>query len=177
MHRCVSLVLAPCFLLSLGAFAQTAAPATSADGATRPGAQAPLFYRMDWQPVKGVPVEHPLDQKAVAAPNLEIKLYGPSGKDIQENGVTDVTSNPMHLWTGLCAQTCAATIRERNNYVDMTGMAKIRWVTKVSGLHQVHPILKGRSSTIIRATSRCRKPAGSSWTSTRWSHGADGSTR
>jgi hypothetical protein len=94
-------------------------------------------------------VEHPIDQKAVTAPNLEIKIYGSSGKDIQENGVPDNTSNPTHLWTGLCAQTCALTIREKNNYVDLTGMAKIRWVTKVSGLHQVHPLLKLSDGTWI----------------------------
>lgn len=149
MPRRGLLVLAPCVVwLSASVFAQSEAP-KAADGATRPGPQVPLFYRFDYQPVKGVPVEHPLDQRAIVAPNLEVKLYGPSGKDIQENGVPDSYSNPLHVWTGLCAQTCAMTIREKNNYVDMRGMAKIRWVTKVSGLHQVHPILKLADGTWI----------------------------
>lgn len=132
------------------AFAQQAAD-KAPDGATRPGAQAPLFFRLDWKTVEGLPVEHPLDQKAVSTQNnnVELKLYGPSGKDIQENGVPDSASNPLHIWTGLCTQPCAMAVREKNNYVDLTGMAKIRWVTKVSGLHQMHPILKLADGTWI----------------------------
>src|SRR5271165_6536099 len=102
MLRRIPLVFVLCCVGTSGAFAQ--ANATKAgDGATRPGPAAPLFFRVDWQPVSGVPVEHPLDQKAISNPALELKLYGPSGKDIQENGVPDNASNPMHLWTGLCA--------------------------------------------------------------------------
>jgi hypothetical protein len=146
LHR-ITFVSALCLALCLTwisgiAFAQQ--PATAPDGATRPGPEVPLFFRVDWKTVPGLPVEHPLDQKAVSTQNnnVDLKLYGPSGKDIQENGVPDSTSNPLHIWTGLCAQPCAMAVREKNNYVDLTGMAKIRWVTKVSGLHQVHPILK-----------------------------------
>src|SRR5580704_478116 len=104
MLRRIPLVLAMCFVwISVNAFAQGTAP----DGATRPGPESPLFFKVDWKPVPGLPVEHPLDQKAVLSnPNIELKLYGPSGKDIQENGVPDSTSNPMHIWTGLCAQPC-----------------------------------------------------------------------
>jgi len=140
MTRRIPLALALCLVsISVGAFAQGTAP----DGATRPGPESPLFFKIDWKPVPGLPVEHPLDQKAVSSnPNIELKLYGPSGKDIQENGVPDSTSNPMHIWTGLCAQPCGAAFRDKNNYVDLTGMGKINWVTKVSGFHQVHPILK-----------------------------------
>lgn len=136
--------------ISGSAFAQQN-PNLAPDGATRPGAAAPLFFRIDWQTVPGLPVEHPLDQKALVSPNnsVELKLYGPSGKDIQENGVPDSTSNPLHIWTGLCAQACAMALREKNNYVDLTGMAKIRWVTKISGFHQVHPILKLADGTWI----------------------------
>jgi hypothetical protein len=137
MLRRIPLVLAMCFIwTSAGAFAQ----GKSAEGANRP--PAPLFFRVDWQPVQGLPTEHPVDQRAVSNANLELKLYGPSGKDIQENGVLDSTSNPLHVWTGLCAQPCGLAFRDKNNYVDLTGMAKVRWLTKVSGLHQVHPLLK-----------------------------------
>src|SRR4051794_6975938 len=130
----VSLVLAPCFvLISVSAFGQGGAakgrnfgPPKAADGATRPGSPAPLFWRVEWQPVKGMPVEHPVDQQALAAnPNLELKLYGPSGKEIQENGIPDNANNPMHLWTGLCTQVCGMALRDKDNYVDLTGMAKI----------------------------------------------------
>ena len=51
-------------------------------------------------------------------------------------------NNPIHLWTGMCTTPCAVALREKNNYADLTGLARIRWVTKVSGFHQVRPIVK-----------------------------------
>ena len=51
-------------------------------------------------------------------------------------------NNPVHLWTGLCATPCAVALRDRNNYGDLTGLARIRWVTKTSGFHLVRPIVK-----------------------------------
>jgi hypothetical protein len=51
-------------------------------------------------------------------------------------------TDPPNLWTGACTTPVAATLRDRNNYVDLTGLAKIRWVTRVSGFHVVRPVLK-----------------------------------
>jgi hypothetical protein len=79
---------------------------------------------------------------ATANSDLELKLYGPSSKDIQLTGTAGNENDPIHLWTGLCTANCAAALRDRNNYVDLTGLARIRWVTKVSGFHQVRPIVK-----------------------------------
>ena len=76
------------------------------------------------------------------ARNLELKLYGSSGKEIQELGSATDPNNPPHVWTGLCTSPCAVALRDKGNYVDLTGLAKIRWLTKVSGFHQVHPIVK-----------------------------------
>lgn len=51
-------------------------------------------------------------------------------------------SAPAHVWTGACEQTCAAALRDKNNLVDLSGAGKIRWDVRLSGLHQVHPIIK-----------------------------------
>jgi len=101
----------------------------------------PLFFRESWKQVAGGG-EHPITPDAVANPNLELKLYGASGKDIQLTGSEKDENNPIHMWTGLCATPCAAALRDKNNYVDLTGLGRIRWVTKVSGFHQVRPIVK-----------------------------------
>ena len=37
---------------------------------------------------------------------------------------------------------CAVALRDKNSMADLTGLARIRWTTKMSGLHQVHPIVK-----------------------------------
>jgi hypothetical protein len=51
-------------------------------------------------------------------------------------------TDPPNLWTGACSTPVAATLRDRNNYVDLTGLAKIRWVTRVSGFHVVRPVVR-----------------------------------
>ena len=142
-------VLAIAALSALTAFAQE--PAAGGRGAGRGegrggGFQRPtrpaLFFKEEWKETPGG-AEMAIDAtKAVASPNLELKLYGPGGKDIQITGNAGNESNPVHLWTGLCEQLCAAALRDKENYVDLTGLAMIRWVTKVSGFHQVHPIVK-----------------------------------
>ena len=42
----------------------------------------------------------------------------------------------------MCVQMCAAAIRDKNNYLDLSGLAKIRWFDRVSGMHRVHPMVK-----------------------------------
>jgi hypothetical protein len=127
--------------IAVGVFAQQPAqPATK--GKAAKAKTPPLFFREDWQEVKGLPVEHPMTQAAVSNPNLEIRLYGPSGKDIVENGLPSLPDNLPHLWTGLCTSTCAAALREKNNYVDMSGLGKVRWLIHTSGFHEVRPLIK-----------------------------------
>ena len=42
----------------------------------------------------------------------------------------------------VCESTCALALRHKTSYADLTGTAKIRWLTKVSGFHQIRPIVK-----------------------------------
>jgi len=51
-------------------------------------------------------------------------------------------TDPPNLWTGVCQTPVAATLRDRTRYVDLTGLARIRWVTRVSGFHVVRPVVK-----------------------------------
>jgi hypothetical protein len=50
-------------------------------------------------------------------------------------------SDPPNLWTGVCGPV-AATLRHRNSYVNLTGLSKMRWITRVSGFHVVRPVVK-----------------------------------
>jgi hypothetical protein len=143
MARRAMLVLATA-LLALGSSPDIRAqePArgrgASAPRVTRP----PLFFREEWKqtPAGG---EHPVVvSEALSNPNLELKLYGSTGKEILMTGSAQDENNPIHLWTGMCTTPCAVALREKNNYADLTGLARIRWVTKVSGFHQVRPIIK-----------------------------------
>jgi hypothetical protein len=127
-----------------GAFAQQSEGAgkqTKAKGEKKGPARPPLFLREEWKQAPGAG-EQAVGQVNVASPSLELKLYGSSGKEFQVAGAPGDENNPLHLWTGLCATVCSAALRDKNNYADLTGLAKIRWVTKVSGFHKVHPIVK-----------------------------------
>jgi hypothetical protein len=102
----------------------------------RPG----LFFKEEWkQTEKGG--EHPVALDSIGNPNLELKLYVPAGEILLTGAASD-DSNPTHVWTGMCTSPCAVAFREKNQFADLSGLARIRWNTKVSGFHQVRPIVK-----------------------------------
>jgi hypothetical protein len=113
--------------------------------ATRTPGEAPrpprpgLFWKEEWQqtPQGG---EHPLSAES-ASPSLELKLYVPSG-ELLMNGSAGDENNPTHIWTGLCTSPCAVALRDRTRFADLSGLARIRWNSKMSGFHQVRPIVK-----------------------------------
>jgi hypothetical protein len=71
-----------------------------------------------------------------------IQLAGYNQNPRPRQVVAGQPSDPPNLWTGVCNSPVAATLRDKNNYVDLTGLARIRWVTRVSGFHVVRPVLK-----------------------------------
>src|ERR1700730_17860860 len=105
---------------------------------TRP----PLFLKEEWKQTAAGGGHPVVPAEALSNPNLELKLYGATSKEIQLTGSAQDENNPIHLWTGTCTTPCAVALREKNNYADLTGLARIRWVTKVSGFHQVRPIVR-----------------------------------
>src|SRR6185436_19577101 len=106
-----------------------------------PARRPALFFREEWgQTEKGG--EHPTGPESVTNANLELKLYGPTGKEVLLTGAKGDDNNPIHLWTGLCTTPCAVALRDKTNLADLTGLARIRWVTKMSGFHKVRPIVK-----------------------------------
>ena len=144
------------FVMALSAFAQQRAQAPAAGqqegqrGQRGPRVtRAPLFFREDWKqtPAGG---EHPVDvNQALSNANLELKLYGPTGKEILMTGSASDENNPIHLWTGMCTTPCAFTLRDKNNFADLTGLARIKMVTKTSGFHKVNPIVKLADGTML----------------------------
>jgi hypothetical protein len=101
----------------------------------------PLFFKEEWKTDAGA-TEHAISQDAVSNSNLELKLYGPTAKEFLVAGSPTNETNPVHPWTGMCTGPCGLTLRDKTNMVDLTGLARIKWVTKMSGLHQVHPLIR-----------------------------------
>ena len=117
--------------MSLGAYAQQGRGAGAPAGARAAPQPIPLFFRETWKDSANVPVT----QAHVTNPDLQLKVYGSEANVTGEAGIP-------HIWTGLCAPSCAVALRHKDSYVDLTGKAKIRWVVKTSGFHQVRPVLK-----------------------------------
>ncbi|HWF39705.1 MAG TPA: hypothetical protein VG322_14370 [Candidatus Acidoferrales bacterium] len=110
----------------------------------------PLFFREDWKPMvnpKGNG-EHTVAPQDLSSADLELKLYG------DQNGPKEVfmgDDQSTVIWTGLCASNCAVALRNKNSYVDLSGAAKIRWRTRQSGFHILHPIVKLADGTWLVA--------------------------
>jgi hypothetical protein len=148
MQKTLILIAAACAMAATAAAQEPPAAGGRAGrggGAGRgagPARRPDVFFKEEWKAPKAAGEAAVDAANATSNANLELKLYGVDGKDIQLTGAAGNPTNPLHLWTGLCENVCAAALRDKDNYVDLTGLAMIRWVTKVSGFHQVHPILK-----------------------------------
>jgi hypothetical protein len=143
-HHIVVAALIGCVNVSIAHAQAPAAPGAGRQGqAGAPGrvTRPPLFLKEEWKqtPAGG---EHPVTPESIASPNLELKLYGPASKEIQLTGAAGDENNPTHVWTGTCTSPCAVAFRDKTNYADLTGLARIRWNTKMSGFHQIRPIVK-----------------------------------
>jgi hypothetical protein len=145
---CVILVLSATAAFAQQPAAAPAAPQGRAGGAA-PRGRPPLFFKEEWkQTEKGG--EHPVTPaEALGNPNLELKLYGPASKEFLMTGAAGDENNPIHLWTGMCTSPCGATLRDKTNMVDLSGLARVKWNTKMSGFHQVRPLIKLADGTML----------------------------
>jgi hypothetical protein len=144
MSRRLLAIGAVTIIMTGSAFAQQP-PAAAPQGGRGAGVRAtrpPLFFKEEWKqtPAGG---EHPLVfESTLSNPALELKVYGPSSKELLLTGDAGNELNPIHIWTGMCTTPCAVALKHKASYADLTGLARLRWNTKVSGFHQIRPIVK-----------------------------------
>jgi hypothetical protein len=107
-----------------------------------------LFLREDWKDISNRPGGVPIVQAAITTPDIELNVYGVPKPGIDPaigifmNRRVSPKDDPTFAWTGPCRQPCALALRNRNSYMDLTGLAKIRWRTKQTGFHYLRPIVK-----------------------------------
>jgi hypothetical protein len=131
--------------------------------------------------------EHPVAQGDVLNPNLEVRVYGdavgtrivlqPENRNTAPGGGeglvyfmsllcgteldrTDLEGNVV-LGPSTHAN-CAVTLRDRNNDVDLSGVAAIKWRTRVSGFQCLRPILKLASGQWL-VGDKCSQGPQTSW--------------
>lgn len=119
--------------------AQTAlptAPRPAENGVNqRPG----LLFREEWRrpPYEGAPTDdnQRITPDVVRNPQLEMKAYGRDAQSI----IAPEHEGRFDLWTGLTKSPVAVTLRDKNNYVDLTGLARLRWIVRTNSIHTLYP--------------------------------------
>jgi len=113
-----------------------------------PAAPPPLFFKEPWQ-IAGPAHAIAAGENVLTNTNLELKLYGSSATASDPDKRVWISTPPTNIWTGMTTTPFAATLRDKESYVDLTGLAKVRWVTRASGFHTVHPVVKLADGTYL----------------------------
>jgi len=100
-----------------------------------------LFFRETWKDPEVQ--ERKVVQADLTNAGLELKLYGPSSIDVRIVKHASPKDDPSYIWSGSSPEPWSLTLRDKNNYVDLSGpVAKIRWRTKEAGFNLLRPVLK-----------------------------------
>jgi hypothetical protein len=128
--------------------------AAFAQEARQPAKAAPLAFKVDWVRPKNqedTKIRYMPVQENIADPNVEMKFYG-AAKQILTTGLPGSDITPYGVWTGTAESgPFAVTFRLKDRYVDLTGLANIKWYTKTSGFHVVRPVVKLANGTMMVA--------------------------
>jgi hypothetical protein len=98
-----------------------------------------LFFREEW---REIPAAKPVTQEHVCNPDLILSLYGPGSEGIKKSHHDSPADDPWYIWSGEAEGNWAITLRHKNAWADLTGIAKVRWRTKQAGFRQLHILLK-----------------------------------
>jgi hypothetical protein len=144
-----TIAAAAILLWSLGAgwtYAQQAAPAAGAPapgrGARKPPAPPELLFRMALENTTRALVT----TEVLMNPGHTLQTYGDGGNILVAIGKNE--TDP-HFFDGLCDKPCGLTFRDKNNYFDLTGKAKLKWTMIVSGFHRARPLIKLADGTLL----------------------------
>jgi len=98
-----------------------------------------IFFREDW---KEIPAATPVTQDHVTHQNLKLNLYGLGRDGIKKSHHDQPVDDPYYIWSGLCPNNWAVTLKDINHYGDLSEYAKIIWRSKQSGFRCLHIVLK-----------------------------------
>ena len=145
------LIILGLILLVSPASAQQA-PAGRAPAAASPAAPAsrpPLLFKEDWRepPFEGerTDVNQRFTPYVVTNERIEAKLYGTDSKVIRAAR----HEGRIDLWTGMATSPVAVTLRDKRNYVDLTGLARLQWLVRTNAIHTLHPVVKLPDGTML----------------------------
>src|SRR6185503_18750820 len=82
--------------------------------------------------------------EVVTNERLEAKLYGTGSGPVR----AAEHEGRIDLWTGLATSPVAMTLRDKRNYVDLTGLARLRWIVRTNAIHTLYPVVKLANGTL-----------------------------
>src|SRR5256714_1570479 len=127
-----------CAVWAASAFAQ--APPAS----TRP----PSLFKEEWRLPKhqGAATDENtrFTPEVVTNDRLEAKVYGPGAAPVR----AAEHEGRIDLWNGLATSPVAVTLRDKRNYVDLTGLARLRWIVRTNAIHTLYPVVKLADGTL-----------------------------
>jgi hypothetical protein len=151
-------------LVAVWAAVAVSTPVSAQRGAGAPGApqgdpeagltatRPPLLFAETWkEPAHTAPLtdaERRVSQVVLSNPDLELKLYGPDAAAVSVNP----HEGRLDLWNGSATSPIAVTLRHKTNYLDLSGLARVRWILRTGSLHVIHPVLKLADGTLIAGT-------------------------
>ncbi len=107
------------------------------------------FFKVDWSQPPGETGQVPVVPAHVGSSDLEYKPYGAAAKQLLTSGAPGNPGRPFSVWSGEAEGPFAITFRHKDSYVDLSGLAKMRWVVKTSGFHVVRPVVKLADGTML----------------------------
>jgi hypothetical protein len=152
LSTCCARTMLVVFALAMSAslaFAQQAPAGRGQAAAAPPATRPPLLFKEEWrEPLyegERTDVNQRFTPHVVTNPQIEAKLYGTDSSVIraaQHEGRID-------LWTGMSTSPVAVTLRDKRNYVDLTGLARLRWMVRTNAIHTLYPVVKLANGTMI----------------------------
>jgi len=134
--------------LGLVVFASSAfAQSPGGRGAPPPATRPALLFREEWRlPAhEGAPTDENMrfTPGVVASDRIEAKVYGAGSSFIR----AAEHEGRIDLWTGLATSPVAVTLRDKRNYIDLTGLARLRWIVRTNSIHTLYPVVKLANGT------------------------------
>jgi hypothetical protein len=131
-------------MLASAAFAQQP---PAGRGAAAPATRPALLFKEDWRlpPHEGAPTDENMrfTPAVVASDRIEAKVYGAGSSFIR----AAEHEGRIDLWTGLATSPVAVTLRDKRNFIDLTGLARLRWIVRTNSIHTLYPVVKLANGT------------------------------
>ena len=123
----------------------------SATDALKPGMapRPPLLFSEPWKlpPYTGEQTDENMrfTPAVVTNPRVEAKLYGLDAKVVR----AAVHEDRIDLWNGMASSPVAVTVRDRRNFFDLTGAARLRWIVRTNAIHTLYPVVRLADGRLI----------------------------